>query len=267
MPIETKVRTRKISRDDFYQLDYKVMGLAFTVHNDFGRFWDERIYQRELAHCCINAGFDNVLIEAPIIVSYKDFRKRYFVDLLIDDAIVYEFKAVKELRGEHHRQTLNYLFLFGLTFGKLLNFRPSSLESRFVSTTVATNDRFRFVVDEAQWVNLDAESEWLKALMLDLLHEWGAFLDTNLFVQAVAHFRGGEERVLKDVQVLGGSRRLGYQRMNLLTPEVAFKISAITSDLNFYEQHLQRILNHTALRAIQWINLNHNKIQFKTITS
>ena len=265
MPIETSVKTKRISRDEFYKLDYKVMGLAFSVHNDFGKFWNENIYQKELAFCCRQAGFDNVLVEVPITVSYKDFYKKFYVDLLIDDAVLYELKAVKALSGEHQRQTLNYMFLLDMSFGKLMNFSASSLEYRFVTTNISTEERFKFAAETEQWIDLNPESKWLKELMVVLLQEWGAFLDTDLFVQAICHFLGGEEQVVTKVAVFSGRHQLGYQKMALLTPQVAIKISSVTTDFNYYEQHLLRLVRHTRLQAIQWINFNHARIQFKTI--
>jgi hypothetical protein len=101
--------------------------------------------------------------------------------------------------------------------------------------------------------------------MASLLSEWGAFLDTNLFYDAVSFFRGGEENVVKKIQVTKDSRILGAQRTHLLNPEVAFKISSATKAVAFYERHLHSFLSHTPLRAIQWINFNHDKILFKTL--
>ena len=94
MPFEVKANFREISKEDFYQRDYKIMSLAFSIHNGFGRFWDEKIYQKELMYRCEDAGFVNVASGVPILVSYKDFQKYYYIDLLIDNAMVYELKTI-----------------------------------------------------------------------------------------------------------------------------------------------------------------------------
>ncbi|MFQ5864676.1 MAG: hypothetical protein ACE5IW_05540 [bacterium] len=50
MPIKLSVQSRPISYDDFHSLDYEVMGIVFSIHRDLGRFWNEKIYQNELAY-------------------------------------------------------------------------------------------------------------------------------------------------------------------------------------------------------------------------
>jgi len=266
MPIEHAFKTKLISDDDFHALDYQVMGLAFFIHRELGRLWNEKIYQNELAYCCQKAGFEKVNTEAPIQVSYQDFQKLFYVDLLLNDAVIYELKTLQILTGEHHQQTLNYLFLLGMPHGKLINMRPPSVESRFVSTRLTFKKRYEYVIEDQDWQELDEDSTWLKQLVVNLLKEWGAFLDTALFYDAIKHFRGGEENVVKKIKVLNGAHILGTQKVHLLNSEIAFKISSMTKDEKYYEHHLRRFIHYTLLKAIQWINFNHDQIVFKTIT-
>ena len=265
MPIKHSGQVKRLSEDDFHLLDYEIMGLVFSIHRELGRFWNEKIYQNEIANRCQKAGFEKVATEVPIDVSYKDFNKYYYIDVLIDNAVVYELKTVQVLTGEHRKQTLNYLFLMGMQHGKLINMRPSSVEHRFVSTRLTSEKRNDFMIDDLEWQELDGDSIWLKQLLISLLDEWGAFLATNLFYDAIYHFRDGEENVVKNIEVVNGSNVLGMQRVHLINPEVAFKISSITKAEAFYEQHLRRFIQYTSLKAIQWINFNHNIIVFKTI--
>ena len=46
---------------------------------------------------------------------------------------------------------------------------------------------------------------------------------------------------------------------------IAFQVTAITQEQDDYEQHLLRLLRLTGLEAIQWINLNHARIEFITL--
>jgi len=62
-----------------------------------------------------------------------------------------------------------------------------------------------------------------------------------------------------------GPHPIGEQKVPLLNSRIAFKISAITRDIDHYEKHLRRFLQHISLEALQWINFNHDKIIFKTI--
>ena len=265
MPIDHAFKTKRISEDDFHALDYEVMALAFSIHRDLGRLWNEKIYQNELADRCQKAGLAKIDTEVPIEVSYKDFQKVYYVDLLLNNAVIYELKAVQILTGEHHQQALHYLFLLGTQHGKLINMRPPSLKHRFVSTRLTPEIRYDFTIEDQYWQELDEDSIWLKQLVINLLHEWGAFLDTNLFYDAIYHFRGGEEHVVKKIEVMNGSHFLGTQKVHLINSEIAFKISSMTKDEEYQEHHLHRFLQYTTLRAIQWINFNHDRIVFKTI--
>jgi len=144
MPISYSFTPKVIPESEFHRIDYDVMALAFAIHNDMSKLWNEKIYQNELADRCRKAGFKKVVTEVPVTVSYQNFQKTYKVDLMLDDAVIYEIKAVRALAGEHQQQALHYLFLLGLQHGKLINMRPPSVEHRFVSTRLTPEKRFAF---------------------------------------------------------------------------------------------------------------------------
>lgn len=207
---------------------------------------------------------EKVAAEVPIYVSYEDFTKTYKIDLLINNGI-YELKTAQTLTGEHEKQTINYLMLTGLNHAKLINMRPPSVQHRFVSTNITPTKRYEFTVDYEQWQELDEDSAWLERMFKRLLDEWGTFLDVNLFYEAMVHFRGGEEKVVKEIEVMDGARILGRQKAHLLNSNIAFKISSVTKDERHYENHFRRFVRYTPLNAIQWINFNYDKVVFKTI--
>jgi GxxExxY protein len=249
MPIKPGIQAKPISYDDFHALDYEVMGIVFSIHRDLGRFWNEKIYQNELAYRCQKAGFENVATEVPIHVSYEDFLKVYKIDLLINNAI-YELKTAQTLTSEHEKQTINYLLLTGLNHAKLINMRPPSVQHRFVSTKITPEKRYDFTTADDQWQDLDEDSIWLKRIFKRLLDEWGTFLEVNLFYDAIVHFRGGEEKVIKEIEAIDGARYMGRQEAHLLNPNIAFKISSLTKDGGHYENHFRRFIRYTSLKAI-----------------
>ena len=157
MSIKIEVELKQIDEQEFYEIDYVVTGLAYAIHNEIGKLWDEKIYQNELADRCRAAGFEYVKTEVPIILLYKDFCKEYYVDLLVNNSIIYELKTVSRLKAEHNKQALNYLLLLGLQHGKLINFRPASVQKRFVSTTLLTKDRYELTFDDQQWFAFDED--------------------------------------------------------------------------------------------------------------
>jgi GxxExxY protein len=265
MPIRTRFKVKNISDKEFYSLDYQIMGIVFDIHNEFGPFCDEKIYKAELADRCQTRDLGTVQIEESIYVSYNDFTKNYNIDLLINQSVMYELKTAKAIISEHRKQAINYLLLAGLNYGKLVNMRTSSVQHEFVSTTLSLKERYQYTICNKHWINLDDDSIWMKKIMVDLLSDWGGFLDTNLFYEAIEYYRGGKENVIKNIEIKKDSRILGEQKVHQLNPKTAFKISAVKKYISQYEQHLRLFLQHTSLMAIQWINFNNHSITFKTI--
>src|SRR5437867_3135054 len=134
MPVTCPFPVRPIGQEEFAKTDYHVMRLAFDSQNALGRLCDEIIYQNDLAARSEAAGLGQVRKEVPITVTHRDFVKVYRLDLVVDDASVYELKAEPTLIPEHESQLLNYLFLRGSEHAKLVNFRPAQVQSRFVNT-------------------------------------------------------------------------------------------------------------------------------------
>ena len=56
-------------------------------------------------------------------------------------------KTVTALNDSHKQQLINYLLLTGIKHGKLINFRPASVEYSFVSTTLTNEDRYNYSLD------------------------------------------------------------------------------------------------------------------------
>jgi GxxExxY protein len=264
VPIKLSVPVRRVSQKEFHAVDELVTRLAFDIHNEFGRFCDEKIYQRELLYRCESKGIEGSS-EAEIRVSFDTFSKSYFIDLLLDNSIIYELKAVKVLTGEHRKQILNYLLLANLAHGALINFRPVSVLHEFASTRLDRDLRFKFAFIEDRWKTLDDCSCRFRNLMENLVKEWGVFLDSNLFTEAAIHFFGGENHVVSPIPIFEGGRMLGLQKVRLLNPETSFTISATTKNIAYYRNHIKRFLDHTHLKAVQWVNFNQHKIEFRTV--
>jgi hypothetical protein len=76
---------------------------------------------------------------------------------------------------------------------------------------------------------------------------------------------GGEEQVLQQVKVISGGGVLGSQKFRLVASNVTFKVTALSNDPGQFENHARRLLEHTSLEAIQWINITRNVLSFQTI--
>ena len=106
----------------------KVIGCAIEVHRALGPGLLESTYQQCLAHELHVNGIP-FKSEHPMSVEYKgvclDFG--YRIDLLIDDQLVLELKAVDEIRAIHKAQLLTYMKLSGIGTGLLINFNVQRL--------------------------------------------------------------------------------------------------------------------------------------------
>lgn len=264
MPIHCPVTVAALSAEEFEKRDYRVMGHAYASQNELGRLCDECAYEADLSARLLADGFLSVQTQIPITVSHRDFSKTYRLDLLADNAL-YELKAETALVGEHDTQLLNYMFLLGIQRAKLLNFRPPKVQGKIIATGLTQEKRRRFIALTERWSDLTPGCALLRQMMQDLLHDWGAFLDLALYQEAIVGFLGGAGNVERRVSLKRSGLDLGGQRMLIHAPGIAFRIAAFTESQSHIEHHLRRLLALTDLAAIQWINLNHSKIEFTTI--
>lgn len=264
MPVECHFNLLQVEQNEFHEVDYQVMRHVFDIHNTFGRFCEEKIYQDELAERCRN---DNLHVnrEAHIRVWHKHFSKSYYLDLLINAGIIYELKAVSKLAGQHQMQLINYLLLTNVPHGKLINYRPYSVETRFVSSRLKLSDRKATVIDDSSLNEKDIIAQELRELVLMLLNDWGAFLEVELYREAMLALLSCSMGV-QSVEISHGSRMVGNQKMCILKNNAAWHISSIRSHQVTYEQHLFKLFMHTKLDHIHWINLNGNSVTMKTLT-
>ncbi len=59
--------------------------------------------------------------------------------------------------------------------------------------------------------------------------------------------------------------KIGEQKVRLCGPRVAFKITTLQDELQTFEAHAWRFLQHTELDAIQWINVSRERLMLRTL--
>ena len=111
-------------------LSRKVFGCGIEVHRELGPGLLESTYQRCLAHELGLAGI-SFKVEHPQPVIYKGLELEcgYRIDLLIENQIVVELKAVTELLPIHEAQLITYLKLSNVRQGLLMNFNVPMLKA------------------------------------------------------------------------------------------------------------------------------------------
>jgi GxxExxY protein len=262
MPTEVTETIRVLSQQAFGEIAYEIMNQAFQIHNDLGRFFEEDSYQRELGHVL----GPRARTEARIRVKHLDFCKTYFIDLLVDQGAIFELKTVDHLQDEHRAQLLNYLLLCECRHGKLINFRPDRIEHEFMNTTLTGADRTAFEVDDSAWDYSVAQASEISRLIQEFLRDWGTGLDLRLYVDALTHFLGGEQQILREIDIVSEGRYIGRQTARLVGVDTSFKFTALPSSLETFESHARRFLKHTNLNHVLWINVTLRNVTFKTLT-
>ena len=107
------------------ELTEKDIGCAYKVHNALGPGFLEKVYENALRIELENLGLV-VGQQAPITVHYGDHVVGDFLaDLLIENKLVIELKAIRELTKQHEAQLVSYLTATRIDVGLLINFGPS----------------------------------------------------------------------------------------------------------------------------------------------
>lgn len=250
------------SESDFYRIDKVVTGLAFDIHNELGRFFDEEIYKKELAYRLVHLGH-RADREVRFTLSHGAYRKDYVADLIVNGSVVVEAKAVDKTVSAHHAQGVNYLHLAGVQHGILLNFRPRRVDHAFLSTKLDGQMRKRMTFARGKWKHMTAACEHLHGHLQNLLSDWGGFLETAAYREALFHLLGIQEQ---PVTLFAGHREIGTHKFHLLDPQTAVVITAVTKDHRLMQRHLIRLFAPTHLRAMQWINFNHHTVELTTLS-
>lgn len=110
------------------EISEKVIGCAIKVHKALGPGLLESTYEVCLVHELSKAGL-KVQSQVALPVVYDGIRldAGYRIDLLVEDAVIVELKAIDSLLPIHEAQVLSYLKLSGKKLGLLINFNVKLL--------------------------------------------------------------------------------------------------------------------------------------------
>ena len=102
----------------------KIIELFYKVYNELGYGFLEKVYETTLFIELEKAGL-KIKRQAPVQVKYDGrIIGEYIADILVENKIILEIKAAKQLTQAHEAQLLNYLRATGKEIGLLLNFGP-----------------------------------------------------------------------------------------------------------------------------------------------
>lgn len=122
-----------ITQRSINEIAYKIVGCAIEVHKNLGPGLLESVYEI----CMIDELSDSGLIVqsqlyVPIIYKGKDLGGKLKIDLLVNDLIIVELKAIDVLIPLYKAQLLSYLKLTGKPKGLLINFHCENIVEQMV---------------------------------------------------------------------------------------------------------------------------------------
>jgi GxxExxY protein len=128
--IETaEIAEMRRGRVDENLVGEKVLGCALKVHRALGPGLLEGAYEACLAHELMKSGIvHRRQVQMPVLYDGVQIDLGYRLDLLVEERIVVEIKAVERLTDVHRAQILSYLKLGDYRLGYLLNFNVKMLK-------------------------------------------------------------------------------------------------------------------------------------------
>ena len=104
----------------------EIVDAAFAVHNELGPGLLESVYELCLADELISRGLEiRTQVPVPLIYKERKLESGFRLDILVENSIIIELKAVEGLAPVHTAQVLTYLRLSNLSLGFLINFNEA----------------------------------------------------------------------------------------------------------------------------------------------
>jgi GxxExxY protein len=117
-----------MTKKEVTQLSYEITGLAIKVHKNLGPGLLENIYEECLKIELINNGYDvKQQLYVPINYEGVEIKTKLVVDLLVNDCIIIELKAIEEILPIHEAQLLTYMKVMKKPQGLLINFYTNNI--------------------------------------------------------------------------------------------------------------------------------------------
>ena len=111
------------------ELSAVVVGESIRIHRELGPGLFENVYETVLAGSLQRLGYQ-VSRQVPVGIAFEGhtFEAAFKIDILVENCLVLEIKAVESLSKAHAKQLLTYLRLFKQPVGLLLNFSGETMK-------------------------------------------------------------------------------------------------------------------------------------------
>jgi len=121
-----------MTTEKFNELSGKILKAAINVHQEMGPGLLETVYEyclcKELGIMGIEATNQCML---PLYYKGENLHKDFRIDILVENEILIEIKAVEKILPVHEAQVISYLKMADLRLGFLINFNVPLLKQGF----------------------------------------------------------------------------------------------------------------------------------------
>lgn len=134
-----------MTKKEVTQLSYEIISCAIKVHKELGPGLLESVYQKCLKYEMIKKGFEvkqQVLV--PVIYDTLELVTDLRLDIMVNDMVIVELKAVENMLPVHEAQLLTYMKLLQKPQGLLINFFTDNITK---SMKPLVNEYFKMLPD------------------------------------------------------------------------------------------------------------------------
>ena len=139
MNVLSQINQGSLAKPELDKVTERIIGCAHKVSNTLGAGFVEKVYENAHAHQMRKDGL-KVIQQYPIEVIYDGIIVgEFFADMLVEDIVLVELKAVSGLIDEHMAQALNYMRATSLPACLLINFGQSRIQVRRLHPSPSRN--------------------------------------------------------------------------------------------------------------------------------
>ena len=117
-----------LAAEEYNALTHQIIAAAIEVHRQLGPGLLESAYEACLLYELHKRGLKTVSqLGLPVVYDEVRIDVGYRIDILVEDSVILELKAVERLTALHEAQLMSYLKLSGKKVGLLINFNTTRL--------------------------------------------------------------------------------------------------------------------------------------------
>lgn len=119
-------------KEEYNRISKEILGSAVSVHKEMGPGLLESVYEYCLVEELRTRGLNvESQVRLPLVYKGKVLQKDFRIDILVENEIIIEVKAVEVLLPVHEAQIISYLKLSNKWLGLMINFNVPLMKNGF----------------------------------------------------------------------------------------------------------------------------------------